>query len=166
MTIYQTPWRINSEDLRVLEILDANDNVVLAFNRVCWSSKWKSQEDIDNLTGIRPADREEWGTLLQDQSDSIKALVSAVNEKYAPVGELTFPTDVTKEDLEEAIISVLGEKRYNGLGGDDEMTLCHEKACMVAFLNKLEGPKIDLLRGLYEYVSMKGVYPFYDAPKP
>lgn len=166
MSVYRTPWTLNTDNPRMLSIVDADDKIVMAADLVCWSSRWQTAEDVENLVGVRAIDQGEWGDAIRDQKDSFKAIVASVNAKYAPVGELTTPSDVTKEELEAAIVSVLGEKRYEGLGGEDEMILCHEKACMTAFINKLEGPQIDLLRGMYEYVSKKGVYPFYQGPKP
>jgi len=71
-----------------------------------------------------------------------------------------------KDDLVQAIVHVIGQNRFEALGGEEELVSAHKQACLTAFLEKLEGPEIDLLRDAYIHISKHGKYAFYDAGTP
>lgn len=85
MSIKSTPWRLVTDKIENIQIVDANDNVVLSQPRACWSSKWKTLEDMNDLVGIRAEDeRKRWAEAIEEQMETLNGIVEAVNEKYAP----------------------------------------------------------------------------------
>lgn len=89
MSIQPTPWRLVNDKIDNIQIVDANDTVVLSQPRPCWSSKWKTLDDMNNLVGIYGQKRAEWAEAIEEQLDTLNGIIEAVNEKYAPVVPLS-----------------------------------------------------------------------------
>lgn len=85
MAINPTPWRLVNEVIHKVEIVDANDVVVVEQPRACEGSSWKTLEDMYALKGISGSERQEWADALQNQLDTLNGIVDAVNEKFEPV---------------------------------------------------------------------------------
>lgn len=73
----------------------------------------------------------------------------------------TAATSATEADLREAIIAVIGESRFDAIESTSGLIAAHERACRAAFLTKLEGPHIDLLREMMLVLDRNNRYPFY-----
>lgn len=85
MAINPTPWRLVNEVIQTVQIVDANDEVVISQPRACESSKWKTLEDMYALKGIEASKRQEWEDAIQNQLDTLNGIIEAVNEKFEPV---------------------------------------------------------------------------------
>jgi hypothetical protein len=85
MAINPTPWRLVNDVIHKVEIVDANDEVIVSQPRACDSSSWKSLDDMYALKGIDASKRQEWGDAIQNQLDTLNGIIEAVNEKFEPV---------------------------------------------------------------------------------
>jgi hypothetical protein len=85
MSMQPTPWRLVNDKIENIQIVDADDNVVLSQPRACWSSKWKTLADMHDLVGINSDDeRAKWAKFIEVQLETLNGIVEAVNEEYAP----------------------------------------------------------------------------------
>jgi hypothetical protein len=84
MAINPTPWRLVNEVIHNVQIVDANDVVIISQPRACYSSAWNSLDDMDALKGIDASKRQEWGDAIQNQLDTLNGIIEAVNEKFEP----------------------------------------------------------------------------------
>jgi hypothetical protein len=89
MSIQPTPWRLINDTIDNVQIVDADDKVVLSQPRACWKSSWKTVDDMNNLVGLRGTERAEWAAALEEQLDTLNGIIDAVNEKFAPVVALS-----------------------------------------------------------------------------
>ncbi len=85
MAINPTPWRLVNEVIHKVEIVDANDVVVVEQPRACESSSWKTLDDMYALKGISASEKQAWGEAIQNQLDTLNGIIEAVNEKFEPV---------------------------------------------------------------------------------
>ncbi len=68
----------------------------------------------------------------------------------------------TKDDLIKAIVEIIGQRKFDAMGGEETLVRCNEAACLKAFLDKKEGDAVDIVRDCLIRVNRTGIYQFYD----
>jgi hypothetical protein len=76
------------------------------------------------------------------------------------------PLALTKDNLVHSIVSIIGQTRFDVLGGEEGLVGANERACLTAFMGGQKGPEVDLVRRAFAQVSKKGLYPFFEAVAP
>jgi len=69
-------------------------------------------------------------------------------------------TATTKGQLVDAIISVIGRKRFD-VYGEDDLVAVHQVACLYAFRKTLSGSAVETVRQTYDHLERTGQYPFF-----